>query len=104
MRAQHDDFIGGAGYFSDRVVARAPVGVRAIHDVELELDGLACCEETRDPTVVLIPQDDGWNRLRHIVCVVGKCANLPLVASRIVYPHECTAPLKKLVELHVDLA
>ena len=67
--AEHDDFVGlvGARNFRDDVVARPSLGMGAIDDVELELDGAAVGEQAPDAAVVLVAHHDRGRRLRHVV-------------------------------------
>ncbi len=103
--AEHDHFVRfvAARNFRHDVVAGASLGMGAIDDVELELNGAAVGDEAPDAAVVLVPHHDGRRRLGHVVAGIVERADLAVVASRIVDADNGAAVDEKLVELLLQL-
>ena len=101
MPAEHDDLVSlvRTGDLRNDVVAGPPLGMRAIDDVELEFDAALVGKQTPDTPVVLVAHHDRRRRLRHVVSRVVERANLAVVATGVVDPHDRTVGQQELIEL-----
>ena len=106
MPTEHHDFIFlvCSGNLGDRVVRRPSFWIDPVHDVELELDRCAVGKDSGNASVVLVSQDDGWDRLGEVVRRVVECDDLTVLASRVVDTNERATLDEELIDLRSELA